>query len=230
MSGPEPTFSLVRTEEGRHTLTVYYRTEAGEEQITFSRRGEPEGYRLRLVGCSADSSDDTETVSMCIATGKSEGMRIGAPPYVRVTHCLNVVCPEEESIRLTHQLSNFRRSADDVVKGLYKPRVDDLSLSNDSFSITTGYDTLTFGMTSERYRFTFTDFKVSDAPIRGFLYLVVGFIDEDGKEHHVQFAATNDEAIYFHGELGAFVRANPQFGKKVDNFGISEEATTLVKG
>jgi hypothetical protein len=222
MSAPAATF--IRADEDKHTLTVHYRTSSGElAQIVFSARGEPEGYELATV-MLPERRRERSHVDIYFKIDGAESVKIH--DGVSVSHHLVLETPTEEgSLRLRHQLSSFMHTTENVVKQLMngKPHMDNLAFGEDHIAITSSYDTLTLGLTPDRYRFTFTDYSLRSVPIRGFIFMAFGFLDENGDKFNVQFAATHDDAFRMDSELRAFFKAHPEFGQTVGPYRIGSE-------
>ena len=221
----ELVFPFVRAEEDRRTLTVYYLTKQGESSVTFSRRGQPEGYALKSYSSSAWSrSTNDEIVEMYFCIAGFEGWHLfrevdeagnTVKEGVLVTHNLKVKLSGEDGVRLSRKLSAFIRPAESLVNG-YKPHLDDLAFGDDHFTITDAYDTFTFGVNTDRYRFTFTEYGLRDAPIRGFLYLWFSFTDEHGAPHTAHFAVTDDDAARLYPDLKAYLGAHQKTNKMLE--------------
>lgn len=240
MSGPRPVFTFVRAEEDKHTLSVYYRDEAGTlASTTFSDRGEPEGHTLRSYSRSGWRPDEPCVVELYFAIDGAEGVNLFSSHDVQgnvveegvfVTHSLRLALSVEDASRLEGRVLTFMQTAEAVVERLTngKPHVDALVFDEDHIAVTSFYDTLTLSLTQGCYRFTFNNYGLRSAPVRGFIFLRFGFLDENGEEFHVQFAAENDDAARMDGELKAFFRAHPEFGKTVNLYGVTSEVSNVT--
>lgn len=228
MSAPVHTF--VSVEEDKHTLTVHYRTRAGElDKITFSARGEPEGYELVTVGVGGRRSEEKQHVDKYLRKDGAEAVEIfqvtneegnKVKDGIHVTHYIVVELPQEDAHRLMWQLHDFMDSAADLVERLSRcpPKIESVSYGDDYVAISySRYRTLKLGFAGAPHRFTFTLYGRSEIEGEsGQLPTWFGFKDENGKPFHVEFSVPSDEIDRIDHEIGAFIKAhknwrNPKF-------------------
>ncbi len=223
-----PTHTFISGKEDKHTLTVHYRTEAGElDKITFSSRGEPEGYSLRLVDLGGRRIQKTLTVGMHFAVDGAEAIKVmqvtdaegvKIKDGVLVTHYIQVGLPAEDAHRLSNQLAYFMHPADYLVDRImkYKARLDGIAYSDDHIIINHSmYSALKLGLTLE-HRFTLTYYAVNFEENVGAVSMTFGFSDEHGERHRVEFYAPEEDIWRMKLELSAFIKAfeaerNPKF-------------------
>jgi hypothetical protein len=229
MSAPVHTF--ISVEEDKHTLTVYYRTEAGEPgEITFSRRGEPEGYSLELVGVGGRRiqeklhvdmyfrKDGVEAVEVMQVTDKNS---IKIRDGVLVTHHIVVELAADDAHKLSKQLHLFINPVEVLLESnmLRRPVMDGISYGGDYIAVSydSGYRTVRFGLVADRHRFTLAYYAVNfEENVPGPQYMTFGFLDEDGIKRHLNFSAPTEDIWRMKFELSAFVEAfekqhNPKF-------------------
>lgn len=123
MSGPYP---FVCAEEGKHTMTVHFLNEGGElDTITFSRRGEPEGYRLEMVSVVDRRSSETNEVQMYFAVEGNPGTTICSvtdkdgktiKEGVYVTNFVRVSLPTDDAQRLSNQLHIYMHPTSELAR------------------------------------------------------------------------------------------------------------------
>ncbi len=233
----EPAYQFVRAEEDRHRLTVHCRADQGERSVVFSRHDEPGTYTPKRFSVSGSRRSESGELTVFFAVAGCEGAHLFGitdadgntiEKGTYVTHYLSFEASGEDVIRLSHQLHDFMQPAEEAVK-FYKPHLDGLAFGDDHLTITSSYDALTLGLATDRYRYTFVDYKIRSAPIRGFIYLRFGFLDENNKPLHVQFAAPDDDAARADQELRDFFKTRPELGQKVSTYGIGLEEATVTQ-
>jgi hypothetical protein len=218
MSSPINTF--VQAEEGKRALTVHYRTEIGEPgAITFSEQGQPEGYRLELVSVGGRASQEMSHVDMYFTVDGAQAVEImqitnaegvKVKDGVLVTHYTSVHLPREDAHRLSWQLHNFVQPAEYLIKELSPriPRIESISYVDDYITVHFNrYRFFKLGLVPDKYRFTFSDYKLRSAPIDGFICMVFSFLDEKGDDFSVQFASPLEDAARMDIELRDFLES-----------------------
>jgi hypothetical protein len=209
MSGPKAIPTFVRAEEGRHTMTLHFRTAEGETgRFTFGHGDDSE---YQLVGVSHGSRGSKPDHSVWVYLQKKGEPE---PDHQWGTHQFGVALPNPDAHKLVWQLHDFMHSAAHLVERLSRDirKIESVSYADDYITISYDlYGTLKLGLVPEQHRFTFLSYGCSfddDLHAPGQTQLTFAFLDENGERFDLAFFGDVTEVDQIDAELTAFIRSH----------------------